>query len=127
MPMVRRTLKPSLRAASCCNWLVVNGGGGFCLRCFLSIDAIVHAAGSSAASAALLSFSPGKAGALTVHANQPRLEGRAGLPLGMEQRVDRPVFHWIERADGALALHNQQQRHGLHTPSGKPAAHLIPE
>src|SRR5919109_1290142 len=35
--MVRRALKPSLRAASCCSVEVVKGGAGFLRRCLRSI------------------------------------------------------------------------------------------
>ena len=35
--MVRRALKPSLRAASCCSVEVVNGGAGLRRRCLRSI------------------------------------------------------------------------------------------
>ena len=49
-----------------------------------------------------------------------------GLP-GVQHGVDGPVFRRIERADLPLALHDQAQRHGLHAPGGKPAAHLVPQ
>jgi hypothetical protein len=39
--MVRRALKPSLRAASCCSVEVVNGGAGLRLRCLRSTFATV--------------------------------------------------------------------------------------
>ena len=46
---------------------------------------------------------------------------------GAEQRVNRPIFLGDERANLALALDDQPQRHGLHASGGKSAANLVPQ
>jgi len=48
--------KPSLRAASCCSVEVVNGGGGFFAKGFVSTDATVKRPASTAAFAASASL-----------------------------------------------------------------------
>ena len=45
----------------------------------------------------------------------------------MKQRFQRPIFHRLKRANLALALDNQPQRHRLHAARGKPAPHLVPK
>ena len=46
---------------------------------------------------------------------------------GVEQGVDGPVFLGDEGADFLFALDDQAQRHSLHPPGGKAAAHFVPE
>ncbi len=64
---------------------------------------------------------------LAVDADELRLEFLIGLFFGMEQRFQRPVLDRLKRANLALALHNQPQRHRLHAPGRKPAPHLVPQ
>ena len=125
--MVRRTLKPSLLAASRCNWLVMNGGRG--LRCCSRdcTETTVQSAFSSAARhrvhrllvgqgagdeliLAVLVLAVGHARRLAVDADEPRLEFLSLCALGMENGVQRPVFDRLKAADLALAFDNQPQR-----------------
>ena len=46
---------------------------------------------------------------------------------GAEQRVDVPVFLGLERLDLLFPVHDQAHGHALHTPRGKPPAHLFPQ
>ena len=46
---------------------------------------------------------------------------------GREVHIDGPVFLLQERADFALALDHQPQRHRLHPAGGKPAPDLVPQ
>ena len=50
-----------------------------------------------------------------------------GLLFRMEQCFERPILDRLEAANLAFALHDQPQRHGLHAPGRKPAAHFVPE
>ena len=47
--------------------------------------------------------------------------------LGVQLDVDGPVLALDERADLALAVHNQPQRHGLNAAGRKPAPHFVPQ
>ena len=55
------------------------------------------------------------------------LASKIGGVAGVEHGVDRPIFLRDEGADFLLALDDQAQRHGLHAPRGKSAAHFIPQ
>ena len=46
---------------------------------------------------------------------------------GAEQRVDVPVFLGLERLNLLFPVHDQAHGHALHTPRGKPPAHLFPQ
>src|SRR5215469_4899251 len=41
--------------------------------------------------------------------------------------VDRPIFLFLERLNVTLAFHNETQRNGLHTSSGKSATNFVPQ
>ena len=59
-PMVRRTLKPNWREASCCSLLVVKGAVGLRRRSFFSTFCTDHLAFSSAATTASICCLLGK-------------------------------------------------------------------
>src|SRR6185437_8592268 len=65
--------------------------------------------------------------ALAVNTYQARLEARVRLAIGVQQRVEGPVFNRIESANLSFALDNESQRHGLHAARRKAAAHFMPE
>src|SRR6266850_1159056 len=45
----------------------------------------------------------------------------------IEHRVNGPIFLWHESPDCQFAFDDQPQRHRLHAPGGKAAAHLVPQ
>ena len=45
----------------------------------------------------------------------------------MKLCLQRPVFQRLERANLALAFHNQPQRHRLHAPCRQSTPHLVPQ
>ena len=56
-----------------------------------------------------------------------RWAGKTGGSPAVELGRDRPVLLGHERADLALAVADEPQRHGLHAPGREPAAHLVPQ
>ena len=55
------------------------------------------------------------------------LETGRGFVATAQIRERLPVFHRIEGANLALAIHDQAHRHGLHATRRKPARHLCPQ
>src|SRR3979490_1839042 len=133
--MVRRALKPSLRAASCCSVEVVKGGAGLRRRCLRLIAGTRHtpappggAAGrrpDGALDLARLGL-VGEAELLDLLAAILQQLQRKGLRAVRPLTLDGPVLLRQERADLLLALADHAQRRALHAPRRQPAAHLLP-
>ncbi len=132
--MVRLTLKPSCREASCCSLLVVKGAVALRRRSFFSTFLTDHLAVFSAATTASVASLSGSEGVSTVSTrgldslDTDEARGKLGRLLCRRQlSVDRPIFHRNEGLDLTLPLDNQPQSDGLHTSCGKAPAHFIPE
>ena len=123
--IVRRAVKPSLRLASCCSVLVVNGASGCrcCSRCAHAGDrpgrAVQVVLRRSAASTPVLrsTFSPSRSTRLAVNV---ALLALAPRQLGLE----RPVLDRDEGLDLALAIDDHAHGDGLHAPGGQAAPNL---
>ncbi len=141
--IVRRAVKPSLRLASCCSVLVVNGGYGCDVYGLSSSVATWNstrdsrsascraAASSSSSSPASLSkpggrikvFAGGNFAAVDRH--QPGLE-RFAARFG--ERADQvPIRGRDERHPLPLALDDQPHRHALHAAGRQLRPHLAPQ
>ena len=128
--MVFCALKPSLRAASCCNVEVVNGGAGLRLRCLRSTDSTV----SSPLAAVCSARSTSRARASLVKLNCSTFSpwNSTSLPGNFcsecdKLGIDGPVLARHERGDLVLALADHAQRGTLHPAGRQPRTHLLPQ
>ena len=133
--IVRLGLKPSLRLASCCSVLVVNGGAG--LRLLLRTLCDVTVAAGRAARPRTLGRGLVRDGHLAAAHLAASRNGRAvdahqlavkGSPRSVPQDgLERPVLARREGLDLALALHHQAHGDRLDAAGGEAAADLARE
>ena len=133
--MVRRALKPSLRAASCCSVEVVKGGAGLRRRCLRSIASTEDPAPCSVLPAAAWRVrSTSRAVVSLVKLNCSTLVPaifdqlqRKALARNARPRRRSPVLLGLEGIDLGLAFADHAQRRTLHAPGRQPAPYLLPQ
>jgi len=115
---VRLTLKRSLRAESCCNLLVVNGGAALRRRSFLSAVRTTQSACSSAARIFSAS-SPFVTSIFSSPLPKKRASNAGGLGAARLASIVQYSFFSNALISRSRST-NQAQGHGLHSPAERP-------
>ena len=124
--MVFFTVKRSLRAASCCSLLVVNGGTGLRFFSLVTTDSTMNVAPSRFSRMWSASSWFCHLSGLALDLGQPALRTAAARGL-RASRCNRPILFRLERQNLAFALDDQAQRNGLHAAGGNSAADFVPQ
>ena len=123
--MVFLAEKRSLRTASCCSLLVMNGGTGNLRFSLVATDCTTSFAALNGRGDLVGRRLVGNFEVLALEFHHPGFEGRR--LLAFHAGGDRPVFLFLERLDFPLAFDDHAQRHGLHAPGGNSAPDLLPQ